>query len=271
MLKILIRGLFFLGVGFAQMGCSTVGPGLANHPGDCALGIPWADCLPGTAGYANGGGRVHREEAQKQKEEAAAPMQAVLEQCKSDFQNPALDVLRNKVELVRVGATIAPPFEIATNDNFPTQSEREEIAVWAKARDECIKREATVPLGSPNATQLQIAVAQRDRSISDEVAGKVGQLIIALYQQKMTYGEFAQKRYEISRDGAATQNQFRQSILLADQDKQLQAQQLAQQQYQNNLAAWSAYTQSVAARQPQSVRINCTTTKIGNTATTNCY
>jgi hypothetical protein len=32
-------------------GCSDVGFGLANHPGDCALGIPWADCLPGTPGY----------------------------------------------------------------------------------------------------------------------------------------------------------------------------------------------------------------------------
>lgn len=27
--------------------------GCAHHPLDCALGIAWADCLPGTAGYSN--------------------------------------------------------------------------------------------------------------------------------------------------------------------------------------------------------------------------
>src|SRR5713101_8247578 len=32
-------------------GCSSVGPGFANHPIDCAVRFAWADCLPGTAGY----------------------------------------------------------------------------------------------------------------------------------------------------------------------------------------------------------------------------
>lgn len=33
--------------------------GCAHHPVDCAIGLPWADCLPGTAGYSNGiGGQV---------------------------------------------------------------------------------------------------------------------------------------------------------------------------------------------------------------------
>lgn len=33
----------------------------AHHPADCAIGIPWSDCLPGTAGYNNGGGSDTRE------------------------------------------------------------------------------------------------------------------------------------------------------------------------------------------------------------------
>jgi hypothetical protein len=32
-------------------GCSSAGPGFANHPMDCAIGVAWSDCLPGTAGY----------------------------------------------------------------------------------------------------------------------------------------------------------------------------------------------------------------------------
>ncbi len=35
----------------STVACSTVGPGFANHPLDCAIGMPWADCLPGTPGY----------------------------------------------------------------------------------------------------------------------------------------------------------------------------------------------------------------------------
>jgi hypothetical protein len=34
----------------------TLLSGCSHHPVDCAIGLPWADCLPGTAGYANGVG-----------------------------------------------------------------------------------------------------------------------------------------------------------------------------------------------------------------------
>ena len=56
------RRLAFATVGSAALiaGCSAVGPGLANHPIDCAMGIKWVDCLPGTAGYKNGGGQQTR-------------------------------------------------------------------------------------------------------------------------------------------------------------------------------------------------------------------
>ena len=33
----------------------------AHHPADCAIGVPWSDCLAGTAGYNNGGGSDTRE------------------------------------------------------------------------------------------------------------------------------------------------------------------------------------------------------------------
>ena len=40
--------------------------GCAHHPLDCAIGLPWADCLPGTAGYTNGvgGQAVSNDDAQ---------------------------------------------------------------------------------------------------------------------------------------------------------------------------------------------------------------
>jgi len=36
--------------------------GCANHPVDCAIGIPWDDCLEGTQGYINGVGKRINDE-----------------------------------------------------------------------------------------------------------------------------------------------------------------------------------------------------------------
>jgi hypothetical protein len=55
-------------------GCSTVGPGFTNHPADCAIGIPWADCLPGTPGYNNGGGRLYRDGTKRQADEPGSTL-----------------------------------------------------------------------------------------------------------------------------------------------------------------------------------------------------
>ena len=99
-------------------GCSTVGPGFKNHPGDCAIGIPWADCLPGTPGYNSGGGRVHREEAKKDSDAIMAAGKSVGEQCKNEMDTPELDPIRQKVELFRPSIDAPVPFEIAANGEW---------------------------------------------------------------------------------------------------------------------------------------------------------
>lgn len=263
-------------------GCSSAGLGLANHPGDCALGIAWADCLPGTAGYNNGGGQMHREAAQQQKQAQAdalaAPFKVARDQCIADMQSESLNPIRNKVELIRLDPNAGPAFEIAANDTFPTEDERPTIAAWGRLRDNCTQRMSNLSMLPPSATPLQIATAKKDKSFETEANVQIGRLIVALYQMKLTYGEFAHKRYEISRDASVAQNNFRQATLLADSDRQMQAQQLAQDKFRNDLAAWTAYNQSVSARQPQTVRIidggsvgtNCTSIKNGNVVMTNC-
>ena len=199
-------------------------------------------------------------------------------QCKDDMLTSELDPIRHKVELYRESPESAPSFEVASNDTFPTESERPVIARWATIRDECIKRSDAASKIPPSATPLQVAFLQKTRSFFQEANGRIGELIVALYQQKLTYGEFAQKRYQLSREAVTAELQFRQATLIADQQRQLQAQQLAQQQFQNNLIAWSTYMQAVNARQPQTVHLdgsvrvqtNCTAQRIGNIVTTNC-
>jgi len=254
-------------------GCSTVGPGLANHPGDCAIGVPWADCLPGTRGYANGGGSMHREAAQKQNDAIADQIKAALAQCTAELQTPELDPIRHKVEFIRE-LDAAPPFEVASLDAFPTAEERPLIAKWATIRDGCVKRAHAISIVPPNATPLAAAFLRQERAFITEGEARLSELIVALYQMKLTYGEFAQRRYEIGKAAAAAQRQYRETMLIDDQQRQIQAQQAANAQFNNNLTAWATYMQAVNARQPQTVRldsIHCTSNKMGNFVNTNCY
>jgi hypothetical protein len=59
--------VFFSGVValISLTGCSNVGLGFANHPVACSLGYVWDDCLPGTKGWDNGGGKIYRDGAKK--------------------------------------------------------------------------------------------------------------------------------------------------------------------------------------------------------------
>ncbi len=50
---------------FILEGCSSYGFGFKNHPLDCAMGVRWPDCRPGTLGYENGGGSDYRKNDQE--------------------------------------------------------------------------------------------------------------------------------------------------------------------------------------------------------------
>jgi hypothetical protein len=217
-----------------------------------------AACLLSACNTNAGLAREHAADVKQWNDAQTAGRKAEEEQCKADYAVPALDPIRHKVELYRGSDNAAPPFEIASNDTFPTNAERGVIAKWASLRDECVRRSKALLTMPPAATNMQVAFIQQQRSFFLESGARVGELIVVLYQQKLTYGEFAHKRYEITRDAAAAELAFRQSTLDRDQQRQMQAQQLAQQQFANNLAAWSVYMQSVNARQPQTVHIDGT-------------
>jgi hypothetical protein len=185
------------------------------------------------------------------RENTGPTVQSIVEECKIELGVADLDPIRHKVELFRAGWDAPPPFEVASNDSYPTGQEMGAIAKWATLRDSCLARQRAVPRVPPSATPLQAAFIQQDAAFGDEVTGKVSALIVVLYQGKLKYGEFAEKRYEFSHDGAAAEREFRQATLISDQQRAAQAQQLAQQNFQNRLLAWSTYIQAVNARAPQ--------------------
>jgi len=206
-----------------------------------------------TALLPAGCGAVHQANVRSDVKTMNSNIQASEAECKTELAVPALDPIRAKVELFREPTAGAPPFSIMANDTFPTDAERAAISQWATIRDGCLKR-ANASMVVPNATGNDASYLQRRFSAIRDVQANVGYLILALYQQKLTYGEFARKRYEINRDALAALDAMRQAYL----DQEQQRQMMAQQQLANTFAAWSEYMQAVNARQPQTVYLNGT-------------
>jgi hypothetical protein len=133
------------------------------------------------------------------KTQPSVPTASAAEQCKSEFATPELDPIRHKVELYRESTDAGVPFEIASNDAYPTDAELPVIARWATLREECIHQ--IVQLSSPpaHANAMQSAFIRQRQSLYNQAGERISDLIVALHQKKLTYSEFAHKRYEINR------------------------------------------------------------------------
>lgn len=270
------RIALFLGFALllALSGCGSKKPQPPDYAGECARGIALPECLPGTAGYSKGGGQLHREAAERQRAQqlasAEAAMRASREACRSEFEQPALNPIRAKVELLRVSPEAPVPFAIAANADFPTEPERAAIARWAEIRDACSRREAAAPEAEGSA--LTAAQLRADRKFAADAEAQIALLVVALYQLKMSYGEFAQKRFEIGRAADAARIQYREAAQSQDWARRFQMEQAVVSRMQNNLTEWALYTQSVNARpqRPTAKQISCLSQKYFLTMAISC-
>lgn len=190
----------------------------------------------------------------------AASFKASREECKASMATPELEPIRHKVEFVRELQEQRDeplPFEIATNDNFPTSDDRPVIAKWASLRDECIRRLDALQYIPSGANELQITMLKQLRSFSQQIIGDETELIISLYQQKLTYGEFGRKRYEIGKATGAFTLAIQQAAAGSNNtQRQLEDLQAAQQQFTDTIDAFSKYVHTVQARKPRSVHMD---------------
>lgn len=127
---------------------------------------------------------------------------------------------------------MTPRVNLAAKDVFPVGSQRPAVVKWTKFRVACVKRSEAANSMPAGATDLWAAFMQKERAILKETGHRVGELIVAPYQQRLTCGEVAKRRYEITRAASESERQFREATTLADHERQMQAQQLAQRQYQ---------------------------------------
>src|SRR5450631_2851158 len=182
---------------------------------------------------------------------ASAAMQVSIEQCIVDFAVHDLDSIRSKADVSRMPADGPPPFRIALNDSFATESERTDIVKWIGIRNQCRRRFASPRNVPASANATEAASLQQMFALSRIFQSSVGQLIRALYYQELTYGEFARKRYEFTRAAAALNSAINEAGL--DDDQTGLGQTLRQLLYLR--LSWNTYLRRVNARQPGTVHI----------------
>jgi hypothetical protein len=214
-------------------------------------------CLVGCAAIRN-------EQVKTEMADIRANQKAADDQCIADLEaDRSLDPIRDKIELRRANAEAPPPFSLLSNTNYPSAQEREAIVAWERERERCRNSKLAINDIPAHADGFDANFLREMNGLGLKAGGQVDALTVALSQGRMTYGEFAQKRYEVGRDLAEASRQFRQAALEADFQRRQQEGALAVQQFQAVTNAWGTYMQTIQARQPVITTGNCMA--MGNT------
>jgi hypothetical protein len=179
-------------------------------------------------------------------------MRASIEQCKSDLSVPDLDSIRQKADPSRIAGDGPPPYSIASNDTFATETDRQVIAKWITIRNLCLKRFDALLVVPQSATATEAAALRQAFALTLASESSLGDLIQALLDQKLTYGEFARKRFEFTRDAAALNAKINEAGLAQQGDSGLVA---SEHRLSTTIAGWRTYVSAVKARRPRSVHV----------------
>jgi len=225
-----------------------------------ALGLATlaAGCVDEGAREADAWASVRDAQRQMGAPPEARPAEAastLRDDCAADMGRAGLDALRPKVEFIR-DPDAPPPAAIADNDTFPSDAELPLIARWAGVRSACLARTERTAGQAPATVGEALVLATFLGDLRHEISARIGALIDVLAAQKLTYGEFARRRFEIGREGVYAEQRFRQALAATGSDAQLKATvaQAATDRAQRE-ARWRAYLDGVAARAPNSVRL----------------
>ena len=117
---------------------------------------------------------------------------AILNRCNARMALPELDPIREKVLLT--SPALSTPVSILSNHNLPTPLEQAAIAKWSEIRDLCeaeFREFVQSPRALPRATPFE---RQQIGLIFDEGLTFIRGLVLALYERRLDYGDFAARR-----------------------------------------------------------------------------
>jgi hypothetical protein len=115
---------------------------------------------------------------------AGMESRAILQSCTQRVQTDRdLDPIRTKIELYRTAMSGAPPPAMLADQSRPSPEERIAIAEWNSIREACVQEELSL---RPNLEPLR------------QANERMGLLVAALYEGRLTYGQFVAERMNTS-------------------------------------------------------------------------
>jgi hypothetical protein len=200
-----------------------------------------------------GCGSVRQREFDDEVQQLKAQRTTINDECRRELDVPDIGgALRGKVEVWRTPPDAPIPFEVLSNDMFPTSDDQQAIRHWAVVRDKCVERQMTTYTAPPHANRVTRDYLANEYAVIKENSSRVGSLIVALFQQKLTYAEFARKRLEIGQQ----ETQTLRAMEDAQRERDEEAVAAARDRFNQSLMAWGTYLQGLQARQPQTVYVS---------------
>jgi hypothetical protein len=125
---------------------------------------------------------------------------ALAESCAARMQNPAFDVIRNKVELFKAPPDGPVRFAILTDTATAAPAEKAAIDLWAGTVEVCQKQARgmmnKIPV-PPEATQSEV---EKLGSYVTDAWIEGSKLRVALYSGQLTYADYASRKLTLVQD-----------------------------------------------------------------------
>lgn len=112
------------------------------------------------------------------------------QKCKDAANTSDLDPIRHKVQLI---GSVTPTASMLSDDSYATDEEKSAIAKWIKLREICIEQDKLI-----RSKQIKVGLIPELDSLNEKRILFFNQLVFALYEEKITFSQFARKRQEIN-------------------------------------------------------------------------
>jgi hypothetical protein len=112
------------------------------------------------------------------------------EKCLAELNIPELEILKGKVQFDR---RLTPSASIISNETYPNNDEKLAIGKWIQLREECNRRTNLI-----FSKEVKFGLMYELRTIEERTSEFGNQLVLALYNEQITFGEFARKRQELN-------------------------------------------------------------------------
>ncbi len=170
----------------------------------------------------------------------------IMFECGTSYKTAELDPIRDKVNLSG-REQAAPPAHMLADATYPTPGEARAIAAWSALRESCVKKVSTFLDNVPLPANTNRETASWGHSFFVRGMTATGELVAALGQGRLTYGEFARRRAELIAEVDADHRRWRDAMRLMDTSRRIQEAEQADRRLKSYLQDMTA---SLGSRPP---------------------